>query len=540
MKKLIVFGVVFTFASAVFGWGGRGHDDVARLCGQYMPTEVKTFLGDWNDKLQWWCHYPDMTGTGWSPRRYMDVNDLRREIGGSAELFVKMGVVDGNGFHLDWGRAVTFMVLRHAFETGNSKLAAFCISVLSHAVSDQGAFNHAPILQFVTYSKFNGVKYNVKHSYEFTLSNKNVAKALHARLALYKPKALGKTFEEAIYEKVFDSYRQGEVCAETEVDVAFGTKAEHDAAMAKVVAAQIEAMLDVIHTAWVFRKDKFEMTKRLIAGLHPREEVRRRRGDVETQAVYKGIFDESLNPKNPKAAIGIVCEPYGSFHVRALSYVGKMLVASAGRTLRDGGYAIKGIPLWNIEKAGLPSPEKVPVVLIAPGRCKGLSGAVAKAFGDYRKSGGRIFVMAGQDPQNFAGLKGFLKKRENSEVPVSSKWGYLENANWQAMNVSFTAAMTRSGKGPFKFVRNPNFDGFCKPCCIWSLNDDPAVLPLARLDNGKETFTIGGIAKGVCWMPEYLFLPFLFSSDKTADWKNLHLDSFASKVLLDAMEALLP
>ncbi len=526
-------------AVCAYGWGD-GHNDVAKLCAAYMPAEPKAFLGEWNDQLDLWCHYPDMTeGKGWGPRHFMEVADLRRDLGADAEDFITWGFRNGNWLHGHTGRIVTFSVLKKAFATNKPKLAAFCISVLSHAVSDQGALNHPPILQFTTYSKFKGVDYGWKNDGEFTLTDKVVAQGVRQRLDAYRPQVLGKTFEEAAYEMVMDCYRQSEVAAEAEVAVAFGTKAEHAAAMTRVVAVQMEAMTDLIHTAWVLRNEPFEITKTLLSGIYPREENRRRRGDPSTQAVYRGIFDAALNPANPKATVGIVCEPYGTFHVRALSYVGKILVAAAARTLRDNGYAVKGISFWDVEKEGLPSPEAVPVILIAPGRCSGISTRQVETLTRYRAAGGRLFVMSGSDPRNFTGLKDLLERRADDDVPVSSKWGFLGVGDWAGMRVSMAPTMTRSGVGPFKFVRNPNFDGFCKPCCIWSLKDDASVKPLARLDNGKKTFTIGGIAHGVCWMPEYLFLPFLFSSDRTVNWADMRLDSFASKVLLDAMENLL-
>ncbi len=539
MKKH-VFGFTLAVFSAfyVYGWG-RGHDDVAKLCAEYMPAEQRAFLGAWNDKLDLWCHFPDMTSPGWGARRFMKEEDLRREIGDDAETFVKWGFRHGDWLHRHTGRAVTFAVLRKAFAAGNPKLAAFCISVLSHSVSDQTALNHPPILQFATYSKFKGIDYGWKNSPEFSLGDAAVARLIRKRLAAYRPKLLGKSFDEAAYEMVMDCYRQSEVAAETETMVAFGTKDEYTAAMARVVVVQMEAMLDLIRTAWELKDEGFEITKEFLDGIAPHEEVRRRRGDPRVQAVYKGLFKPVLNPANPKATVGIVCEPYGTFHVRALSYVGKILVAAAGRTLRDNGYAVRGISFWDIEKDALPSPDEVQVILIAPGGRPGMSERQIEALKRYRAAGGRLFVMGGCDQADFTGLGGLLERRTDSEVPVSSKWGFDGVGDWASMRVILTPAMTRSGAGPFKLVRNPNFDGFCKPCCMWSLKDDPLVKPLARLQSGEKTFTVGGLARGVCWMPEYLFLPFLFSNDTVIDWQEMRLDSFSSNVLLDAMAALL-
>ncbi len=539
MKRsgVVLLGVAMMLTPCAYGWG-RGHNEVAKLCAQYMPAEVKAFLGEWNGKLEVWCHYPDMTPAGWGARRFPGVADLRREIGGEAETFVKWGFTNGNWLHCHAGRVVTFAVLKKAFATLDKKLAAFCISVLSHAVSDQAALNHSPILQFATYSKFKGIDYGWKNDPEFSLGNAAVAGLVRKRLSAYRPKLLGKSFAEAAYAMAMDSYRQGEVAAEEEGAVAFGTKDEHATAMARVATVQLEAMMDVICTAWELRREPFAITPEFLAGIAPREEIRRRQGNPGAQAVYRGIFDSSLNPAKSKATVGVVCEPYGTFHVRALSYVGRMLVAAAARTLRDHGYAVKGISFWDVEKEGLPSPAEVSVMLIAPGPCRNMSTKQVAALNRYRAGGGRLLVMGGADPKNFTGLKGILERRADNEVPVSSKWGLAGAGDWAAMRIVLTDAMTRSGAGPFAFVRNPNFDGFCKPCCIWTLKNDPAVKPLAHLDNGRETFIVGGVVNGVGWMPEYLFLPFLFSSDTTVNWREMRLDSFSAKILLDALSAL--
>ncbi len=200
-SRVSVFCGAVLAAACAYGWGG-GHNDVAKLCADYMPAEPK------------------------------------------ALDFITWGFRNGNWLHGHTGRVVSFAVLKKAFATDNPKLAAFCISVLSHAVSDQGALNHPPILQFGTYSKFKGIDYGWKNDAEFTLKDKVVAQGVRKRLDAYRPQVLGKSFDESAYEMVMDCYRQSEVAAETETAVAFGTKAEHAAAMTRVVAVQMEAMMD--------------------------------------------------------------------------------------------------------------------------------------------------------------------------------------------------------------------------------------------------------------------------------------------------------
>lgn len=539
MKKALICLVaplVTLVTFPVWGWGA-GHDEIASLCSRGMPSEIKVFLGSWNGKLDLWCHYPDMTNPGWGARRFMVYEDLVRDVGkDAADEFAKWGFTNGDWLHRHVGRAVSIYMLKEAFRTNRPQLAAFCISELSHAVADQGAINHTPILQFTSYSKFKGVDYGWKNACEFTMRSAEVARVVNAGLTAYRPKSFGTNFAEALNSMVMDCYDQSEIAAEIEIAAAFGSKSEHSAAMAKIAGAQIVSILNMAYTAWIFRDEPFVLTKDVLAGLSSVEEVRRRRTNPATQAVYHGLFDESLNPPSPKATVGLVLEPYGSFHVRSLSYVGKMLSAAYARTLRDKGYSIRAIPYWGLETEDLPSPKDLQAVVVFAGPCSGLTGKIAANLKRYRMSGGCLIWIAGDDPQNVTDFRPFLKRRADEEVPVSSKWAIQNEGVWSRMTVSFAPGFGSLANGAHAFVRNPNFDGFCKPVCLWQVKEGEDVEPLVWLDNGKERFCVGARRGKTFWLPEYLFLPFLFSSDKTVDWQDMRLDSFAEKVGISIVE----
>lgn len=517
-------------APAAFGWGG-GHEHIARLCGEYMPAEPRAALGEWNDRLVWWCHYPDMTEPGWGARRFMLPADMSGEIGAEATArFEKWGFNEGDWLHRHVGRTVLMTEMKDAFRTGRPKLAAFCVSVLSHAASDQGALNHTPILQFTSYSKFAGVDYGWKHGCGFTMVDKAIARRVRAGMAAWRPKLLAPDFREAIYVAAMDSYDQSEAAAAAEIDAAFGTKEEHDAAMARIVIRQVTSILDMTHTAWTLRNEPFELTRDIVEGIPRREEARRRAGRPEGQAVYHGLFDSRLDPPRPKTTVGFVLEPYGSFHVTALSYVGKMLGAATARTLRDAGCAVKAFAYWDLEKAALPPPSELPHLFIFSGRCSPMPPPVAENLKRYRDAGGHLVWVAGEDPENVTGLLEALVRRGDDEVPVSSKWAVQNEQVWRRMRVTFASGFGDFGADAFPFVRNPNFDGFCKPVCVWSVRAAEGVQPIVSLDNGKQKLVVGARRGNVTWLPEYLFLPFLFSADKTVNWADMRLDTFASRV----------
>ncbi|MDO4628178.1 MAG: hypothetical protein Q4C70_03260 [Planctomycetia bacterium] len=546
--SFLFFILLAFFPGVALAWGG-GHDAVVETLKEYLPAEVKAFFSEEDMTLmRKYCHYPDM------PNKTLE--ETGEIVGAEDEALLRaFGYDSSNWLHGHTGRAATYVMLHRAFQQKDTKKAAFYLSVLSHSVSDQGAVNHTPILQFTTYSHFDGVDYGIKNSCEFRLTER-LADKFRERFVTYQPRKIAETFTESVYEMAMDCYLQAEISAEIEVQIAFGTPEESETAMEKIVVAQIASLLDMTYTAWEFAKNgenTEEFTPKMLDEIANREATRRRQGNPVTQEVYAGIFDESLNPENPKATVGLVCEPFGSFHVRALSYVGKMLVASAGRTLRDNGYAVRGVSFWKMETEELPDPKEMPILLIFAGRCR-ISDEIAATIQRYTECGGKLFYVAGMDPKKLTGMTPYLKRRENHEIPVSVKWGIQNEELWGKMSVTFAPEMERLSASPYPLVRNPNFDGFCKPACIWSVEipENKAentsetaretvseVIPLAWLDNGTETFCVAAKCGRTVWAPEYLFLPFLFSDVKTLRWSELRLDPFGEKVLLEMVEELL-
>ena len=129
-----------------------------------------------------------------------------------------------------------------------------------------------------------------------------------------------------------------------------------------------------------------------------------------------------------------------------------------------------------------------------------------------------------------------MKRRENADVPVSSKWYRGEAADACSMALVATKKMPRLAEGRYPFFRDPNFDGFCKPVCRM---ETPIGECLLVLDNGRERFPVAVRKDGVVWLPEYALMPYLFvKDDPKLPLAALTLDDFGSKVILDAVERL--
>lgn len=529
LVRFLFFVGLLSFPSFALAWG-YGHDVVADLLCANLPGEMKAFFVPEDlAVIRKHCHYPDL------PNKNLEQIG---EIVGSEDLALlkEYGYSGSDWLHRHVGRAATYVLLRKAFREKNSKNAAFYLSVLSHSISDQGAINHTPILQFTTYSRLEGVNYGIRNSCELG-SQATLRQKIDSKLKDFQPEKLGNSFRESVYAVVLDCYFQAELSAELELIIAFGEPDVSEDGMAQITAAQMKSLLAIAYSAWQYAQSDEEFTHEMCAEIFSREEVRRREGRPETQAVYAGLFDENLNPKNPKATIGIVCEPFGSFHIWALSYVGKLLTASSGRTLRENGYAVRALSFWEMETKPLPDPKEVPVVLIFTGHSN-LSAEITKALQDYQKRGGKFLCVGGRDSANLSGMTRFFEKCADDEVPVSSKWGIQNEDVFRAMRFTFAPEMKRLGTDPYALRRNPNFEGFCKPCCQFRIREDASLTPLAWLTSPKGKVCVAAVSSEAAWLPEYLLLPFLFSDVKTLNWTDLHLDPFAEKVLLDALERL--
>ena len=158
----LIFAIVVCMASALFAWDVE-HDEVAQLTGEFLPAEVKrVFTFDDFAILMANCHFPDMTE--WpcenGQRRFHTLQELAAHVGASnAQTFAELGYVSSGWFHTAKGRATLMGMLARAFGKGEHAAAAFCLSALTHAVSDESALNHPPLLGFFRYSKLPGIDF---------------------------------------------------------------------------------------------------------------------------------------------------------------------------------------------------------------------------------------------------------------------------------------------------------------------------------------------------------------------------------------------
>ena len=543
--KVAVCSAMACAATAAFGWDVE-HDEIARLTGEALPAEIRAFFsfGDFG-VLTGNCHFPDMTES--EPRRWRTVDDMARWVDAEDRSILEKAGCRGYWLHTEEGKAVVLTLLSRAFATGAHTKAAFYLSLLTHSVSDESALNHPTLGNYHRYTKFAGVQYpsrkiepGAKNVFGFR-SDGHVVHLVRERMKDYSPQVPSGSFEDALFALGVEvAVNHGAMTGEIEGAIAFAPKPEAERALVDLVYRQVSTLEDIVWTCWTHKSPDAALPGSDFNRAFSERAFKAARSlDPRRQYVFKGIFDESLNPANAKATVGIVCDAYAREY-GTLSFPGRILSAAAGRTLRANGYAVKGIAYWEAAK-GLPDPSEVPFVLVCIGGAgymsHGVDASFAAAAKEYRRRGGKLIVVGGEDGKDITGFAATMKRRDNKDVPVSSAWHRSEAADACSMALVATGLMPRLKEGRYQIFRNPNFDGFCKPVCRM---ETPAGDMLLELDNGRERFAVAVRKDGVVWLPEYAIFPYLFvKDDPKLPLEALTLDDFGSKVLLDAVESLL-
>lgn len=554
MKHFALF-LILAFAGGTSHAWDVEHDELAALVGESLPSEIKSFFTfDDFATLLAYCHFPDMTE--WEPRCFRTLDDIEEVVGRRDRDAIASRGFFSYWMHTEDGKATFMTLMARAFARGESRKAAFYLSVLTHPVGDESALNHPPLLNFTQYSRFTGVDFGAKkvepgakNVFGFR-SDGLVMKLAREKLRGYRPKlpsAAG--FREQVLWHCVQVVPQSAYAAEKEADIAFAKCGNPADALADLLAMQVKALVDIAWTCWVNRSvDAPLPSSDFKARFAKRIAELESQCDPSKQAVFGDLFDPGLNPSNPKGTVGILCESVGFRGAGVQSYVGRIVSGACGRTLRDHGWAVKGISLRGL-KAGDLSPSDTPVVIAALGGNAPTDGQVA-ALIEFRKAGGRLIYVAGHcptaakdrkvsgrplvvgkgDPFDISGFAGALVDRRGDEVPASPGW-HREGAcpDWRKMSLDFAGK-----RHPLR--HDANGDGWSKASCTQEIRLADGINPIAWLDNGKDRFCVAAQRGNVTWLPVYMLSPFLFSEDKALDFGALRLDSFAEQVLMSAMK----
>ena len=217
MKKTGLIFCLLPLTLSLFGWGG-GHTDHAQLVLQYLPREISSRWSPADQKTfrNRWAHSPD------SSARIGE--EILRMIGpDSVRVLNECGIQTYYKFHLESGRAAAFLLLVRAFREKNDPAALFFSGVLLHSLADTSAFNHGPLIHFLTYTRYGHVRYpklkldlsNMRGNSVF--KEKTVQgdkRAVHTEVAALYPVGLGSPADKQLHRRkeLLGQVQQPPVC----------------------------------------------------------------------------------------------------------------------------------------------------------------------------------------------------------------------------------------------------------------------------------------------------------------------------------------
>lgn len=58
---------------------------------------------------------------------------------------------------------------------------------------------------------------------------------------------------------------------------------------------------------------------------------------------------------------------------------------------------------------------------------------------------------------------------------------------------------------------------------------------IVRFECGGKGFVAAARRGNAAWLPMYALMPFLYSDDTTANWREMRLDSLSSRIFMDVL-----
>ena len=544
MKKFTVFTLSFLFyLTDLFAWG-NGHIGHADLVLNYLPNDIANFLkSETSLPPQKWAKFPD------GMKKHSVQPNVVNAIGIADASFIDTFARSQFFWHHDDAKCMAFILLAKAFRENNPKSASFYFGVLMHSISDMSAFNHAPILHYLTFFKYNPQAFpNVNLDIDAYNELPEIRKRTKEILADFIPDTSLKDFEQTIAQLYMQSAFDSAYLSKIENKIAIQEKGKkysnaYIETFSRLIDYQVRLCVNITCSAWALAKSDTELNPKnfLFADLKKVElpkniKIKTKRifmkfskqRKLSDDSVFEGICDETKTP-----AIAFIVEKSGIMDRSAIGLKTKFLASISARYLKKIGKNIQLIDIANIKNFDL-SPEKFPVLVISD-----LTGVRFKKYIEkYVNDGGKIIIMGGQST-NFSGLQQHCKTRPNNETPVSTAWGVVNIDVIKKMSLTFKNAFASLEKNEIPFKRNPNVVGWYKPISNIEILPSEKVIPLVDLKYGddKKTYTVSAGFKNdkgeifAIWLPQYLLMPTLFSDDiGTQDWSKPILDSFSAPI----------
>lgn len=543
MPKLLHMAIFLFLPFSAFAWG-LGHEDHARLVAENLPSEISSFWnGDQKKSLiEIFSHYPDCV-------RKISPAD-RKIIGGDNMEFIDSLMPIRFRFHKNYGKAVSFIMLVKAFGERRPDAAAIFAGALLHADVDASAVNHGALTNYLSYLDYAGVKKVDEKYLDFSVVRiyPQIERKIVENVADEKRSEYAGNLEDAVLRLMLSSIDHSALMASVELSFLSFKNGNPDeryfSAAEKLFSYEVSNGISLVECAWNLAKSGVKIDEKLwlkrlnsvAKGKSDCEFARKFFGERARKIAARSAASDSLFfdffPKDGevRADVGMIAEPLLEMEESKLGFNSRMYTALIARSLAKSG---KKVAMFCAHGADFsPNPSEIPMFVLC---ASSLPERLSEAFKAYFKNGGKILFVSANSDFSIVGFDKLIAKKNDDEVPVSSKYGKQNQRLMCDMRL-----VSPDGK-PREFLNNPNTaNGWGKPFANAAFyRAEGSFKPLMFLENGREKFCVSAafFDKGKCraiWAPTYAFSPFLFSAqDADFDWSKPELDLFGRGLILD-------
>jgi hypothetical protein len=547
---VLLWLTVMCSGSVLWGWGA-GHNDVQKLINKNLPTKIAAhFTPDQLKKLEkHYSHYPDSFAK-------FD----KAEVGEYAlKILKELKVNKRYDLHRVKGRTAAFKLLVESFKRKDYARSIIWMGALGHALADEAASNHDPIIHYVTYHLWmykldTGTDVKLRKFRKWldvyaTARDPEGKKIFYSSLKNHRPKTISPDPQATIIDinvkadcvfpnlmgqqgcKILRGIKNGAINGDSR------SSKKLFAVMTELGSVPAAYTIDIIYTAdaYASKGTKVEFDQKSLFKTIRAKEVEY----INTKPLNCGLYMDNFDFKQRNPKLGIIIEPFYSFNHGQISSLWKYVAPALARKLTEQKIAYQVIDLRDIIKNGFPDPKQLPVCIFSAGGYNGYKGLSKKqleqAFADYVAKGGKLIWIGGLNISKALGMDRYLKKVGGK---IDGKYhNYSGIANDEIANgkLGITKDFSPQLAGKYSFVNNPQTPaGWCKPSCQFVLKKHDTLY--MTLDHNGKKIAVAGKFGNIIFIPEYAISPYLF--DNKYNLKELDrpsLGKFSSNILLTAI-----
>lgn len=549
------FSCILLFPSNLWGWG-TGHSFQADLLFEVLPEDVRGFFStdvDGKENLiKKYVTYPDHCASFDEKILGQEAITILKRYGVKNSFYLHSVRIDGKG------PAISFKLLTRAIIDKNREQAALWAGSLMHGIGDDTACNHGPLISYLLRA-FEPQKIKMGRGIGLDFGDINTPggrKIVNSILEGYKSAAISNDPDEVLrkilitswHNAAFMTQREGRIAATYAPGASAEVIDDGTRAMAELGTETVKQVADLIVTAWQFAREgkDLEITDEIMEASRQEAEKFMQSKPLANDSIYAGLLDNSTG----KVSVGVILEPTRKYSWGFFSGGSKYILSAIMRELKNASVPYLPLDIRKIEASSLPSPRKVPVLVVCAGGSEPIPGKVMNAFKSYTGAGGRLMWMGGTRGNHLGELSAALERVPDDMLIVTHRDGYDNLEVINKVSVRFLSKYQELlGKKDYRFIKNPNTPaGWHKPVCnLYIVSANPRIKKLAEVSDGKKTITVAGAwmekdnRTKYIFLPEYLLAPYLLSGEDTlADPSKPVLDSVGRSLLAASLELLYP